>query len=580
MYKLLKLNIIGFLILGVFTFGFITPVLALSSSDYDALIDQEKDNLNKTKDDIAYLNSLIEANKNAIENMQDGLPKTLAQIEEMELQLELNRSEYDVIKQAYDLSELEKAKLEFEQSNSLISTYKSWKSSNDEVSVLTRSNRDFILKEEYSRRIFGFGNSAVKDFSNKIDELEVELKDFEKIISKLEEEEKKLNDKKAELESKINSLNSVIAYSGSQINQLESQAQSIEQNIDLLTAEQQIAKDKEDDILSNSDGSMPDPDPTTGNFYFYGKGRDLYQGHGVGMSQWGAHGAALSGMSYQDILMFYFQNSTISSQSGTVNIIGGPQGLNIEEYIKGLGEVPDKACGTAEQAASNPSKYVEDDPNSSWDCWPEEAIKAQVVTARSYALYNRDLYPDARSQVWDPNTYNKTWAQQETSGQVVKSGGSVINALYSSDNNQGSGTANNDTIFQDIEGNGWPQNYLRASNDNSFATLTSWTNWQYNTRAYYMSEIEDLFSFTAGSSSGYSQSIRNYISSVSSTVGEIQSINFERDPSGRVKKVVINGSGGSKKIGGWWFKNIWNNWVYTTGTNDYIYSQTFYTAGV
>ena len=47
----------------------------------------------------------------------------------------------------------------------------------------------------------------------------------------------------------------------------------------------------------------------SGNSYvFSGRG----YGHGVGMSQWGAHGMARAGRSYQDILSFYYQGATLT----------------------------------------------------------------------------------------------------------------------------------------------------------------------------------------------------------------------------------------------------------------------------
>ena len=42
-------------------------------------------------------------------------------------------------------------------------------------------------------------------------------------------------------------------------------------------------------------------------FIFFGSGN----GHGVGMSQWGAYGMALQGSRYQDILKYYYQGINI-----------------------------------------------------------------------------------------------------------------------------------------------------------------------------------------------------------------------------------------------------------------------------
>ncbi len=55
---------------------------------------------------------------------------------------------------------------------------------------------------------------------------------------------------------------------------------------------------------------------------------------------------------------------------------------------------------------------------------------------------------------------------------VISSGysdnGRIIEALYSSDNHNGWGTANNDTRFSDYAGNGTAISYLRAVNDSRY----------------------------------------------------------------------------------------------------------------
>jgi hypothetical protein len=60
---------------------------------------------------------------------------------------------------------------------------------------------------------------------------------------------------------------------------------------------------------------------------------------------------------------------------------------------------------------------------------------------------------------------------------------------------------------------------------------------------------------------------------------KIEKIVFERDPSGRVARMLFyfDNSSTPQPVGGWWFKNIWNIWQGELGgTPDYIYSQTFY----
>jgi stage II sporulation protein D len=73
--------------------------------------------------------------------------------------------------------------------------------------------------------------------------------------------------------------------------------------------------------------------------------------------------------------------------------------------------------------------------------WPEEALKAQAVAARSYALAHRvggkpfDLYADVRSQVYGgvaAETARVTAAVQATGGEIALFGGKVISAFFHS----------------------------------------------------------------------------------------------------------------------------------------------------
>lgn len=119
--------------------------------------------------------------------------------------------------------------------------------------------------------------------------------------------------------------------------------------------------------------------------------------------------------------------------------------INLEEYMRGLGEVPDS--------------------------WPIESIKAQVVAARTYAARKIeapktnifDLYDDTRDQVYrgynreiiQPNHVSATNA---TKGKVVKRSGALIQAFYSS--NAAGFTASNEEVW-----GGSPINYLRGKAD-------------------------------------------------------------------------------------------------------------------
>ena len=110
--------------------------------------------------------------------------------------------------------------------------------------------------------------------------------------------------------------------------------------------------------------------------------------------------------------------------------------------------------------------------------WPQEALKAQAVAARSYALFRRnrdgnsnfDLCDTARCQVYrgvqDESTGTQT-AVNATSGQVLTYNGTIIEALFHS--SSGGHTEN----VEDVWGTRVP--YLRAVQDyDQNAPVYSW----------------------------------------------------------------------------------------------------------
>lgn len=144
-------------------------------------------------------------------------------------------------------------------------------------------------------------------------------------------------------------------------------------------------------------------------------------------------------------------NGSFNRFRGNLTIKNGGPGswlvnnINLEEYLRGIGEVPDS--------------------------WPIEAIKAQAVAARTYAARRItnpqnalfDIYDDTRDQVY--NGYNgeaahpnQVTAVNATKGVAIYNGGQLIQAFYSSDS--GGHTGNNEDVW-----GGSPISYLRGVSD-------------------------------------------------------------------------------------------------------------------
>ena len=216
---------------------------------------------------------------------------------------------------------------------------------------------------------------------------------------------------------------------------------------------------------------------------FFGHG----WGHGLGMSQWGAYGYALHGWTCAAILGHYYQGTTIGtvrpatvrvllldaarrvtlasqaswqvvdSEGSTVPLPPGKLVLTPALEVEGQalvapltftpGAAPLEVASRAYRgrvvvaAAGSKLQVVNAVPVEAYlkgvvpsevpSSWPAEALKAQAIAARSYALAglstvvtasNYDLYADTRSQVYggiaaeSPATRK---AVQDTARQVV-----------------------------------------------------------------------------------------------------------------------------------------------------------------
>src|SRR4051794_18160594 len=216
-------------------------------------------------------------------------------------------------------------------------------------------------------------------------------------------------------------------------------------------------------------------------------------GHGLGMSQWGAYGYAKHGWTYDKILTHYYPLTTLGKASVTTvrvlvaqakkvtlsseapwsatdrtgaktSLDAGPMTLGPKLLLDGS-PVAGPLTFTAKSPISVDGKayrgrivvsgdgrlltivdvagleaYVKGVvPSEMPSTWAPEAVKAQAVAARSYALANLakgrpfDLYGDTRSQVYGgvaAETLASNAAVDATKGQVVLYNGKVADTLF------------------------------------------------------------------------------------------------------------------------------------------------------
>jgi len=142
--------------------------------------------------------------------------------------------------------------------------------------------------------------------------------------------------------------------------------------------------------------------------------------HRTGLSQYGAYGRSKSGQSAETILAAYFQGSSLNksySEPSTISVKNVGSVSFEDNYLLGIYEVPE-----------------------SWgDQGGQEALKAQVVAARSYAINWMNNHPgqsictDEGCQVYKTALKSGKWkdAVIATRGWVITKGGTAAPTYFS-----------------------------------------------------------------------------------------------------------------------------------------------------
>ena len=264
-------------------------------------------------------------------------------------------------------------------------------------------------------------------------------------------------------------------------------------------------------------------------------------GHGVGLAQYGAYGYALHGWTWDKIVAHYYPGTTLGqAPARTVRVLlaagtrravvsstspftvtdgagkvhklaAGMQAigtglklrLSVAKPLKALtgpllfargttplvlggrayrGSLRVKVVGSALEVVNvvGLDSYIRGVVGSEMpDRWPAEALAAQAVAARTFALAQRktsgdfDLYPDTRSQVYGgiaAESASATEAVTETAGQVVLYDDKPAVTYFSS--SSGGKTAN----VQDVWPSSQPIPYLVSVTD-PYDTLSPYHNW-------------------------------------------------------------------------------------------------------
>jgi stage II sporulation protein D len=281
--------------------------------------------------------------------------------------------------------------------------------------------------------------------------------------------------------------------------------------------------------------AQPAAQPSGPAFFVAGHG----WGHGVGLAQYGAYGYALHGWSYEDIVAHYYPSTTLAEapvKRVRVLLVGGSKRVVISSRApftvrdgagkthrlpagkQQLGPILRLKLAADKEAKAFPGPLVFSPgaaplalggrsyrgtlrvtggravrvvnvlglepylwgvvPSEMPDRWPAEALEAQAVVARTYALAHLhggdfDLYPDTRSQVYRGIVAESDSAREAvdaTAGQVVLYKGQLAQTFFFS--SSGGRTAN----VQDVWYGSKPTPYLVSVAD-PYDTLSPYHDW-------------------------------------------------------------------------------------------------------
>jgi len=555
-------------ILFVLITGLFYPQIIFSRTleEVEEELEEKESKLEDLESDLSEAKEAAEYFQSKKVNTSSTLEQVKLEIDGLQAEIDKNNLELEKIESNLELLELELEKDNMIMDEKLVDLYIYNRQGIVDVMVENGNMDGFWKDYKYREKLLDIDIEGLNELGGDIESILEQKKSLEASRTVLEEEHDLIVSRKSELEEQVNYYASMQSYNVQRQEGIRSQMGSIQKDKENLTAEQQKMLAEEARIIADAKGGTQPLE--SGEFYFYGRGRYIYQGHGLGFSQYGAMGGANNGMSAEEIAAFYYPGSFIGSHVDET----------VEDRISYLGEIPDYACGSQEQVNERPDKYKLDNPSTIWDCWPEESIKAQIIVSRSYA------YTGGTDQVYKSTNYKK-WAVEETRGVVLKHASSlyrdgVIKAFFSADNNNGWGTGTHKkpifcSNFHGDCGNGYP--WLQAVNDSSFAAKGPYTDWIWRTNSYNMQELESMLIWYGQQSFTYPYS--SDVANLMNNIGSLEDIDLEKDISGRVAKVWLTGGKGKKSVNGDFFKTVFIFWVYNvkpTGEVDPIFSLTYH----
>ncbi|MEK7595248.1 MAG: SpoIID/LytB domain-containing protein [Patescibacteria group bacterium] len=573
---------------------FVSSVLPPARADELSDIEKKKDKLSKKLDDLTSDKSSLEAKLNKLTTdlsaTESDIKEVLADIIAMEEKLKDINVSLDETRRTLDSKIILRNKIlrNYYKSNSLrdmefsllISLLPSPTASNSQtdeagfrfasqsyVAQKTLNKNTLTTIELLNKDIFQYekDKKAAEDLKNSFDSQRAKL-----VLLK-----QNLANQKEETVEDIDDLADEIKKVNSSLSDLSARQQELLREKFGATTESTTIGDSE-----QSSSTLPNPSfKPAFAFFTYG------YPHRVGANQYGMYGRSKAGQNYKDIIKAYFKDVDISGScdKGKTISVTGYGSLNLENtYLMGIAEMP-------ESWGSNGG---------------QEALKAQVVLARTYALNYTQYYWEKGSlkkrskpvsicttqscQVYNNRKKTGNWkkAVEDTCGVVAKWNGMPITAWYAS--TSGGYTRTSGQVWgsdrpwtkgiRDAKCSG---DLFDCAYDGPNYGKSPWFHKAWGTNktsgSAWMTESEVADIFNAYLLSENNSSYNKYLSAPSKggwsfdrvkdklsdlgikTVGKVNNISMKDDGTGFTTSVVLSSSNySSKSFDGYKFKSVFN----------------------
>lgn len=290
--------------------------------------------------------------------------------------------------------------------------------------ILNKAIRDYYIKSYYNSPLLVFLSAhSASDITALLayqkaatDQDKVIIANIALSIQDLEIKKKNLEQEQASLAVVKDKLDKVVASAKAYQATLSSQIASLSARQQQILAQRLSALGIP--LFASTTGACSS-DLTNGKSAGFGGGFGLFTygvPNRVGLNQYGAFGRAKAGQGYEEILKAYYNFDSIETREAQINVQGYST-YSLDDYVKRIYEVP----------------------NSWGDSGGMEALKAQAIAARSYALaYTNNgsgsICTTEQCQVFQPDPKGGNWekAVNDTAGKVMVQGGNPIKAWFSS----------------------------------------------------------------------------------------------------------------------------------------------------